>query len=127
MKVRNAIPDIAPAIFTFSFSMFRQVKTNCLISFIFCYLSKTFSRLLIRHFPVNINVRFVRFRSPNNGRNLPDIKFCCFHLSSPITSYHQRMAFSIYCHLQKCFLHKREAAKLRPLGNHFSYMIFLIE
>lgn len=23
--------------------------------------------------------------------------------------------------------HKREAAKLRPLGNYFSYMIFLIE
>ena len=104
MNVRNAIPNITPVIFAFSFSMFRQVKTDCLIAFIFCYPSKSFSRLLIGHFSVNINICFVRFRSPNNDRNFPDIKFCCFHLSSPITSYHQKMTSSIYCHLQKCFL-----------------------
>lgn len=119
MKIRNAIPNITPIIFIFSFSVFRQVKTDCLISFIFCYPSKSFSRLLIGHFPVNINICFVRFRSPDNDRNFPDIKFCCFHLSSPITSYHQRIKFSIYCHLQKCFLPTETStrASFRMHGN----------
>ena len=52
----------------------------------------------------SILLYLVRFRSPDNDWNLPNIKFCCFHPSSPITLYHQRMLFSIYCHSQKCFL-----------------------
>ena len=130
MKVRNAIPDITYILFAYPFSMPRQIKTDCLI-------------LLPRQWQ-----EFSRYKVLSFSYSSP-------RLLSTITSYHQKIAFSIYCHLQKRFYlrkpppqlpfrrmaihtgpsidsllrmhsNKREAAKLRPPGNYFLCMIFLL-